>query len=97
MNGYPKVFNIELDPREEYNIGAQYEWVIGPTLKVVENTRPASGAIRTLRQPTSRASDHVITVAGTKAPAELEHEVLAGRDLLKLLHGELCDRLASSG
>jgi arylsulfatase A-like enzyme len=36
MNGYPKVFNIESDPREEHNIGAQYEWVIGPTLKVVE-------------------------------------------------------------
>jgi hypothetical protein len=35
MNGYPKVFNIEADPREEHNIGAQYEWVIGPTLKVV--------------------------------------------------------------
>jgi arylsulfatase len=37
MNGYPKVFNIESDPREEFNIGAQYEWVIGPTLKVVED------------------------------------------------------------
>ncbi len=37
MNGYPKVFNIESDPREEYNIGALYEWVLGPTLKVVED------------------------------------------------------------
>jgi arylsulfatase len=36
MNGYPKVFNIESDPREEHNIGAQYEWVIGPALKIVE-------------------------------------------------------------
>ena len=36
MNGYPKVFNIELDPREEHNIGEMYEWVIGPVLKVVE-------------------------------------------------------------
>jgi arylsulfatase A-like enzyme len=36
MNGYPKVFNIESDPREEYNIGAKYEWVIGPVLKAVE-------------------------------------------------------------
>lgn len=35
MNGYPKVFNIESDPREEYNIGALYEWVIGPSLKIV--------------------------------------------------------------
>jgi arylsulfatase A-like enzyme len=37
MNGYPKVFNIESDPREEHNIGTQYEWVIGPTLKIVED------------------------------------------------------------
>jgi arylsulfatase A-like enzyme len=36
LNGYPKVFNIESDPREERNIGALYEWVIGPTLKAVE-------------------------------------------------------------
>jgi arylsulfatase A-like enzyme len=37
MNGYPKVFNIESDPREERNIGALYEWVIGPSLRVVED------------------------------------------------------------
>ena len=36
MNGYSKVFNIESDPREEHNIGTQYEWVSGPTLRVVE-------------------------------------------------------------
>jgi hypothetical protein len=35
MNGYPKIFNIESDPREDHNIGAVYEWVIGPALKVV--------------------------------------------------------------
>ena len=37
MNGYPKIFNIESDPREEHNIGAMYEWVIGPALKAVED------------------------------------------------------------
>jgi arylsulfatase len=36
MNGYPKVFNIEADPREEHNIGEMYEWVAGPLLKAVE-------------------------------------------------------------
>jgi len=36
MNGYPKVFNIESDPREEHNIGEMYEWVIGPVLKAVQ-------------------------------------------------------------
>ena len=39
MNGYPKVFNVESDPREEYNIGAMYEWVIGPVLKAVAEYR----------------------------------------------------------
>jgi arylsulfatase A-like enzyme len=37
MNGYPKVFNIESDPREEHNIGEMYNWVIGPVLKTVES------------------------------------------------------------
>jgi hypothetical protein len=34
----PKVFNIESDPREGHNIGAQaqFEWVIGPVLKAVD-------------------------------------------------------------
>ena len=36
MNGYPKVFNVEADPQEEYNIGEMYEWVLGPVLKAVE-------------------------------------------------------------
>jgi hypothetical protein len=39
MNGYPKVFNVESDPREEYNIGAMYEWVFGPVLKAVAEYR----------------------------------------------------------
>jgi hypothetical protein len=36
MNGYPKVFNVESDPHEEYNIGEMYNWVLGPLLKTVE-------------------------------------------------------------
>jgi hypothetical protein len=36
MNGYPRVFNVESDPREEYNIGEMYEWVAGSLLKAVE-------------------------------------------------------------
>ena len=35
MNGYPKVFNIESDPREEHNVAEQYDWVSGPLLQVV--------------------------------------------------------------
>jgi arylsulfatase len=36
MNGYPKIFNIESDPREEHNIGEMYNWVLGPFLGAVE-------------------------------------------------------------
>jgi arylsulfatase len=36
LGDQPKIFNIESDPREEYNIGAMYEWVIGPVLKAVD-------------------------------------------------------------
>jgi hypothetical protein len=36
MNGYPKVFNIEADPREEHNIGEMYNWVAGPLLRAAE-------------------------------------------------------------
>jgi arylsulfatase len=36
MNGYPRIFNIEADPREEHNIGEMYEWLLGPMLKAVE-------------------------------------------------------------
>ena len=36
MNGYPKVYNIEMDPHEDLIVGALYGWVSGPMLKVVE-------------------------------------------------------------
>ena len=35
MNGYPKVFDIESDQREEHNIGEMYNWVLGPLLRFV--------------------------------------------------------------
>jgi hypothetical protein len=35
MNGYPKVFNIEADPREGLNIAVAYPWVLGPVLKAI--------------------------------------------------------------
>ena len=33
--GYPAIFNIEADPREEVNVLATNAWVIGPYLKVI--------------------------------------------------------------
>ena len=36
MNGYPKVFDIELDQREDHNIAEMYNWVLGPLLRVVD-------------------------------------------------------------
>jgi arylsulfatase A-like enzyme len=35
MNGYPAIFNVEQDPREEVNIAAYTAWVVGPYLKAV--------------------------------------------------------------
>ena len=34
-NGFPAIFNIEADPREEVNIVGTSAWVIGPYLKVI--------------------------------------------------------------
>ena len=34
-NGFPAIFNIEADPREENNIVGTSAWVIGPYLKVI--------------------------------------------------------------
>ena len=36
MAGYPKVYNIEMDPHEDLNVGGLYGWVAGPALKSVE-------------------------------------------------------------
>jgi arylsulfatase len=36
MAGYPKVYNIEMDPHEDLVIGGLFGWVSGPALKVVE-------------------------------------------------------------
>jgi len=36
MAGYPKVYNIEMDPHEDLIVGAMFGWVSGPALKVVE-------------------------------------------------------------
>jgi hypothetical protein len=72
MNGYPKVFNIESDPREEHNIGAMYEWVIGPALKAVEEYN-ALRRIRTYQPRTSpdfewrQACDPVLVPESTAA------------------------------
>ena len=34
-NGFPAIFNIEADPREEVNVLFNSAWVIGPYLKVI--------------------------------------------------------------
>ena len=36
MNGYPKIFNIEADPREEHNVAEQYAWVRAAVMKPVQ-------------------------------------------------------------
>jgi arylsulfatase len=34
-NGFPAIFNIEADPREEVNVFGTSAWVLGPYLKLV--------------------------------------------------------------
>jgi arylsulfatase A-like enzyme len=36
MAGYPKVYNIEMDPHEDLIVGAMFGWVSGPALKAVD-------------------------------------------------------------
>jgi arylsulfatase A-like enzyme len=36
MAGYPKIYNIEMDPHEDLVVGGLFGWVSGPTLKLVE-------------------------------------------------------------
>ena len=36
MAGYPKAYNIEMDPHEDLVVGGLFGWVSGPALKVVE-------------------------------------------------------------
>ena len=36
MAGYPKVYNIEMDPHEDLIVGGLFGWVSGPALKIVE-------------------------------------------------------------
>ena len=36
MAGYPKVYNIEMDPHEDLVVAGLFGWVSGPALKVVE-------------------------------------------------------------
>jgi len=35
-SGYPAVYNIEWDPREEYNLLIENSWVLGPYMKVIQ-------------------------------------------------------------
>jgi arylsulfatase len=36
MAGYPKVYNIEMDPHEDLIVAGSFAWTSGPGLKVVE-------------------------------------------------------------
>jgi arylsulfatase len=36
LAGYPKVYNIEMDPHEDLVVGGLFSWVSGPALKAVD-------------------------------------------------------------
>ena len=35
MAGYPKIYNIEMDPHEDHSVATQFEWVVQPALEAV--------------------------------------------------------------
>lgn len=39
MAGYPKAYNIEMDPHEDLVVAGAFSWISGPPLKVVEEYR----------------------------------------------------------
>jgi arylsulfatase len=48
MAGYPKVYNIEMDPHEDLNVAALYGWVGDPALKAV---RQYEGSVKKYPNP----------------------------------------------
>jgi arylsulfatase len=36
MAGYPKVYNVQMDPHEDLQLGALFGWTFGPMFEVVE-------------------------------------------------------------
>jgi len=36
MAGYPKIYNIEMDPHEDLQVATLFGWTAGPMLEVVE-------------------------------------------------------------
>jgi hypothetical protein len=52
MAGYPKIYNIEMDPHEDLQVGALFGWTAGHPLEVVEKYKETSRNIRTRPQAT---------------------------------------------
>ena len=36
MAGYPKLYNVQMDPHEDLQVGALFGWTFGPMFEVVE-------------------------------------------------------------
>ena len=54
MAGYPKVYNIEMDPHEDLVVGGLFGWVSGPASKRSRSIWRRSKSIPTPRRRTSR-------------------------------------------
>ena len=50
---YPKIYNIEMDPHEDLNVGGNYLWTMEPVFKVIAGVRGVGQrSIRTRRPGT---------------------------------------------
>jgi hypothetical protein len=91
MAGYPKIYNIEMDPHEDLQVGALFGWTAGHPLAVVEKYKET---LKKYPNPLAGASDGALL----KAPVKRNQ----GRHCLPRLIGHdakrpLCRLMTQSG
>jgi hypothetical protein len=58
MAGYPKIYNIEMDPHEDLQVGALFGWTAGHPLAVVEKYKET---LKKYPNPPGRKPDALLT------------------------------------
>jgi len=68
MAGYPKLYNIEMDPHEDLQVGALFGWTFGPALEVVEKYQRDAQEVS---EPACGQPNEVLRRRGTHDHSEL--------------------------
>ncbi|CAH2395163.1 MULTISPECIES: hypothetical protein [Mesorhizobium] len=61
MNGFPAIYNIEADPREEVNVVGTAAWVIGPYLRIIGDYQKTLAHTQAQRQNEGRGEEQGAT------------------------------------